>query len=520
MVNTEKSTHSLMSPLFLNFLVVMLLLAIAPAIISNSLTKTVTRDEQMYCTAAVLLSQGEKMYVDFPYVAQLPYHPILCAAVFKITNTSHYLFTARMFSCFLDIAGIVILILIIKRIFDDEPIAYPLAIAGGLLYLFNPYIDYIIGMAWNHNLVIFATLASIYLFITLNKTKALIIPKVVLIASLLTIATFSRPTTVLLWPIFLIMTCRKALIANSFSTPCFFVGGSLVTAAVPLWVISQAWHAFWLNAFKIPALNAQFLMSQNLSYSKIDLTIEAIIVNNPFLIISIVGYLLTLIFIYRRDKDINLTDDFLLILLVTIAFIIITYLPPTCWGQYFAIPVPFFLLLMMASMKSIMHFKGKFHFALLCMIIAASSIISIFSHPQVLGKTEHFRYDRSLLEPFKINKIAKEISGAVNTDQPILTLTPLYALEGNLPIYNQLAAGIFTYRIADMLTPEEREIANIIGPDEIANLVKVRPPAAVIVGPEFKELEYLENSLVTSDVKGWPTKTLKNNIILFIAPED
>jgi len=520
MVNTEKPTHSFTSPIFLNFLVVMLLLAIAPAVISNSLTKPVTQDEQMYCTAAVLISQGQNIYADFPYVAQLPYHPMLCAAVFKLANTSHYLLTTRMLSCLTDMATIIMLMLIIKRIFENQPIAYPLAIAGTLLYLFNQSVDHIIGLAWNHIIVTFASLAAIYFFITLNKTKNLIIPKIALIAALLTFAAFTRPTTALVFPVFLILVSRKAQLKNKLYTPVVFIAASILTAAAPLYVIAKAPQAFLLNAFKIPALNAQFLQSQDITLSKITLTLNAVFTVNSFLIIAVSVYLFAVIIIYRQHKNIKLNDNFLLILLVTIAFVIITYIPPTCRTQYFAIPVPFMIILMFASLKAITNVKGRQHFAIACILIVTSVIASIFSYPQVLGKTEHFRYGPSLLEPFRINNIANEIAEAVNNDQPILTLTPLYALEADLPIYNQFAAGIFTYRIAHLLTPEQRETAKIISPEELNVLLGDTPPAAVIIGSESKEFEYLENSLVTGDIKNWPTKTLKNNIIVFIDPQD
>ncbi|MGD8786597.1 MAG: hypothetical protein PVJ60_04165, partial [Phycisphaerales bacterium] len=67
-----------MSSKIINILVVLILIVISLAIFGNSMTKPLARDEQMYCTGAVLLSQGKMIYRDFSYAAQLPYHPLLC----------------------------------------------------------------------------------------------------------------------------------------------------------------------------------------------------------------------------------------------------------------------------------------------------------------------------------------------------------------------------------------------------------------------------------------------------------
>ncbi len=55
----------------------------------------------MYCTAGVLLSQGQSIYRDFSYPSQLPYHPLLLAALYKGLGTTHYLLVGRLVSAVL-----------------------------------------------------------------------------------------------------------------------------------------------------------------------------------------------------------------------------------------------------------------------------------------------------------------------------------------------------------------------------------------------------------------------------------
>jgi hypothetical protein len=76
-------------------IVLTILIVLSAAILANSMTKYVGRDEQMYCTGAVCLAQGKLIYRDFSYAAQMPYHPLLCAALYKMFATTHYLLVGR-----------------------------------------------------------------------------------------------------------------------------------------------------------------------------------------------------------------------------------------------------------------------------------------------------------------------------------------------------------------------------------------------------------------------------------------
>ena len=79
-----------MSQKVINAVAVLVVAIISLAILANSMTKPLGHDEQMYCTSGVLLAQGEMIYRDFSYVAQMPCHPFVYAALFKVLDTTHY----------------------------------------------------------------------------------------------------------------------------------------------------------------------------------------------------------------------------------------------------------------------------------------------------------------------------------------------------------------------------------------------------------------------------------------------
>lgn len=65
---------------------------------------------------------------------------------------------------------------------------------------------------------------------------------------------------------------------------------------------------------------------------------------------------------------------------------------------------------------------------------------------------------------------------------PVATLSPLYPLQAGLPIYPELAAGPFLWRVADHITPELRASYVMAGPQDLPQLFGERPPAAILTG--------------------------------------
>jgi hypothetical protein len=84
---------------------------------------------------------------------------------------------------------------------------------------------------------------------------------------------------------------------------------------------------------------------------------------------------------------------------------------------------------------------------------------------------------------------------------PVATLRPVYPIEAGLGIYPELAGGLFVYRVADWLTPEQREHYHTTSPHVVERLLNERPPGAILVGfypdypglPETPLIEYAES---------------------------
>ena len=175
-----------------------MLFILSLAVLANTMSKPVGRDEQMYCSGAVLMSQGKMIYRDFSYAAQMPYHPLLCAVLFKLFGTTHYLLVGRIVSCVCDILVMLGIVGIYRHIFRSFTISgMILGLCAVVLYLFNPLVDYANGYAWNHDVVIFCVVLSLWLFISTDFEQKSKYWRIAAIGALLTFATCMRITTVL-----------------------------------------------------------------------------------------------------------------------------------------------------------------------------------------------------------------------------------------------------------------------------------------------------------------------------------
>ena len=66
----------------------------------------------------------------------------------------------------------------------------------------------------------------------------------------------------------------------------------------------------------------------------------------------------------------------------------------------------------------------------------------------------------------------------------ILTLAPIYPLEGGRPIYPPLATGPFAWRTAYLVGEEERAVLGLVAPADLESYLASQPPVGVLVGPE------------------------------------
>ncbi len=530
-----------MSLKILNILVILILIALSLAILANSMTKPLGRDEQMYCTAGSLLAQGKMIYRDFSYPAQMPYHPLLYAALFKMLNTTHYLLVGRILSVVCDILIVVCIVGIYRRIFKSFAISgMLLSLAAAVLYVFNPLVDYANGYAWNHDVVVLFVVLSFWLFISTDfKQKS---PtegghdqnpvslgwRIAAIGALLTLATCMRITTALVELLFfaVLLSQPAGSIKQRLKTALPFLIAAAVVLIWPVWVIALAPRAFFLNLVRIPTLYGEWLHQIGMVYNKFDLIFVSLMMPGYFALIVITIYLCVVIVCLRRRLKISNARNLLLAALLPLTFFIIALIPPTMWRQYLAMPVPFLIISFAFPLLYLRKLVDKtspnkyFNIAVVlvnlfaAVLLAICVYIAVASYPVVLYRTPIVLVPEKWV-PIEIHRVSEDIAEKTKEPKLILTLAPLFAIEGGCDIYTELSAGSIVYRIADSLTPADRAVTHTVGPKTLAALLEKNPPSAVILGVERGKLAPLEAPLRAAVGADWETKTYHTGPTLY-----
>ena len=450
-----------MSPKIINTAVILILAALSLAILANSMTKLLGRDEQMYCAAGSLLAQGKMIYRDFSYPAQMPYHPLLYAALFKMLNTTYYLLVGRILSVICDILIVVCIVGIYRHIFKSFAVsAMFLALAGAILYVFNPLVDYANGYAWNHDVVILFVVLSFWLFASTDFKRKSKYWRIAAIGALLTLATCMRITTALVQLLFFVvlLTQPAESLKQRFKTALPFLIAAAVVLIWPVWVIAQAPRAFFLNLVKIPTLYGEWLHQIGMDHNKFLLIFTYLTMPGYFALIALTIYLCLMIVCLRRRLKISNAQNLLLAALLPVTFFIIALIPPTMWRQYLAMPVPFLLISAAFPLLYLRKLANKSrlnkHFKIASVLVSVCVLVAVVSYPVVLCRTVIVLVPESWV-PMRLHRISEDIAEKLKTQNSklILTLAPLYALEGGCNIYPELSAGSIVYRIADSLPP-------------------------------------------------------------------
>jgi len=503
-------------PKIAGVLAVLAISVIALAVFANSMTKSLGHDEQMYCTAAALVAQGRMIYRDFSYVAQMPYHPLLCAAIFNLLNTTHYLLTARIISSLCDIFIIICIIGIYYRAFGSSPAGLLPGLAGAVMYVFNPFVDYANGLAWNHDLITLCIVLSFWIFQTSDsKSKPGYWP-VAVIAALLTLAACTRPTTILVQFLFFaaLLIQRTGSVKQKMTIILLFLAVTAVFWAWPAWTILSAPRASFLNLLLIPLLNSRFLHQTGMFYGKSEMIFIFLTMNACFSLILMAVYLCAAVLWNLKKLKIPNKKLMIFACLLTIVCFIIAFIPLTTWPQYFAAPILLLIISFAYPLSYLRRLAGDRYFIIAVVLMIACAFTTIGSNFEVFERIPQLLTPRSWV-PIQVHNISQDIVGRAKSPKLALTLSPLYAIEGGCEIYTEFSAGPFVYRIADDLSPSDRRLLNAVGSESLGELPKNHPPSVMILGlePKFLEVPFFRH--IKPDKETWDVKIYDNGPMVY-----
>jgi hypothetical protein len=507
-----------------------------------ALVKPLDHDEQMYVAAADLLRRGAGLpYRDFHFF-QMPNLELGYAALFLLTD--HLLLAARLLNAALAVGSLAILFALVWRRFQSA--GYFAALAAGAapvaLVVGNGPFTFAAGLAWNHDLPVLLTLLAVSLFP--NACEAPGDPsgteqgtgergqrdtshdyaqpvagmgtrrtaRLVLAGAALGLAIGARlafaPAVL---PFLLAAALPGAGEAGQASDqaparraawrrgPGVLAAGVLLGLAPVLALATPAPQAFLFDNLTYHLRNAAYWQAAGqtvaMSLPGKLAYMGGVLRDQPACLALLAVYALfalpALVTVLRRGR-VAVHGDLLLATMLAPCLLAGALVPTPTWYQYFYAPVPFMALAatlgLGALSKAAIWRRGRW--GLIALWIAAGPAL-------VNGAQVYAGYlrDGAFLQPagwvpVQAHRAGEEIRQLLDTrgtpgaGRRVLTLAPLYPLEGGLEIYPALAAGPFAWRVAPLLSAAQRRAFAVVGSSDLDALVGTDAPVAVLTGAE------------------------------------
>jgi len=501
----------------------LLLVVLSPVIFMNSMAKPVIDAEHASCAAGVLLTRDKMIYRDFACAAQMPYHPFLCAAIFKAFNTTHYLFAGRMLTVVCDILIVISIIGIFQRVFTSFPVAgLLLGMAMAVLFVFNYHVVRVNGFALNQDFMVLCILVSFWLLVSVDFNRRSWYLRIGAIGALLTLASCLRFTAIFIQLLFFaILLIRRAESGRQmFKTALPFLIAPVFVLILPIWTMVHAPRAFFINVFEMPLIRLQMIHKMQsimggVFYEKCKNILYCTEPGDIFLFL-IAAFLVVLIILARHKLDTSDLKNALLAVLVPVIFLIITLCAPEFLYENFAVLIPFIiisfaypLLYLRRLGKNIPHT----FFRIASIVVIACTFSAVASNPFSLLRISGILRSQSWV-PMRVHRISEEVARKIKEPKLIVTLGPLYALESGCDIYPELSSGWEGCKVASILSDSKRKITNTLNPETFKQMLKERPPSGIIIDrdPRKEQITRIGLVLIRIAKTKWPIQGYDKSI--------
>jgi len=451
----------------------------------NNIMTYLNHNEHMYIAAAALVKDNYHLYGDFAFV-QMPLLPLLYGYTYKLLGTEYYLLTGKLFSClFYVLSGSVVFLLarkLLRGLFLSSGVL--------LLYVLNTTVLQAAQESSNYILPIAASFMAFHAYVSSLNPQAIKRVRILLSGVLVAVAIGTKAyyaaivlpfvMTSLLFPRAFSMHKRVTRVLMPL------VCGILIGLLPVLCCFARDPGAFIFNNLDYHGLNAQWRAMNDTGMT----------------LVSKVGYARQVLFSYENvvpvlapllcfffalfsgavdtpKKFLNSISAELCLSLFLFAVAVPTILIPTpTWLQYFAMPVSFSFLLLISAFAWSQPFSRYLTQAAVSTFVLLAFLCGT---PYLFVKTVGKRWVGMDVHNVAL-RIRSEIAAAPAESMKMATLSCLYAVEANIPIYRELATGPFLYRVGDLLGSDRRSRMHGTSPQTIEELLEQDPPAAIFFG--------------------------------------
>jgi hypothetical protein len=482
---------------------------------AGALARTMTaqaslRDENMYVTAGVLAGQGS-LYSDFAYL-QMPHAPLAYRALFALTGTSHYLLAARALSVALLLLAALLVYLISRRLTGALDVSLLLT----LLFVLNANIAETMSYAWGAALGIPLSLLAVYGLPAQDAQRPAF--RMSLCGFFVGLAVGTKAYYLAAAPP-LLLACavhgapprRVARVATSAAS---FLAGMILGLLPASYYFRRHADVFVFDNVVFHRLNTMWRREIGYEWTMGPFS-KLQFLKGQWEDPSNVALLVALLFLAARGLRPaggtglvarGLRPDLLLCAGLVAATTAGALLPTPLWPHYFAMPVPFVVLLLAALCRQASD-AGDGEMARTALRVAVIICVA-FALPRMLTSLAALRH-RDRWVPLVVHDTGVKIRAQVlkpggdGRVGRVATLSPMYAVEAGLPIYPELATGVFLYRVGDFLSSAERERYVATSPRTLAGLLDADPPSAVVTGGDKFEGELEAPFVAYAEQRGY-----------------
>lgn len=489
------------------FLIPILMFAIAGAFAMNM--TAFWYDEHMYITASVFVAQGKELYKDFAYL-QTPYLPFLYGSLYRILGIeSYYFFIGKLLSFLFLIISSVVLFLLARRVLHD------LFLSLGIvtLFLLNINILNSAALATNFMMPVALSIISFYLFYISfieNQIKLVGITFAGIFLALAIGTKFTYATAVI--PFVMIIICYLAMEKysyinikkNSIYSLLFYIAG-LTVGLLPILFFISDFDSFSFNNLGFHNVNAHWRQITDFDgpmslYAKLAFAHKQYFKSDT--LILLLGIMLGAGLSIKSSQTMRQaiqqihSGAFLTFFLVLITAIT-ALIPTPSWPHYYSIPIGFLFILFIFSCVSDSEKTSILHKRLVLILIF---VTAAYNGPHLLWNISRLAHKETWIalrsHDVSTNVQNVLIENGIATDRKIATLSPIYAIESNLPTYSELSTGPFLFRVGDLLTPEQRKHFAGTSAESLDDLFAEDPPAAILVDYEGGDLVDLNKPFI------------------------
>lgn len=461
------------------------LVVMALALFGRIMAYPLQHDEQLFMAAGILLSDG-RLYADLGF-NHLPNYPWLLSGVFQLTGTDHYLLVARLLTFTFWLAAgaalwciardharsrLVGLVAIILLFGNATLLGSPGVLASNnfapmtfALWGFYAFLRGVEAAPLRPGLV---ALGGLLLSLAIGfKANYVFLAIPFAVASLFVPSGLSLPRRLLL------VTLPLALGGGIGALPTLYylLSDPAGFFAHTLYYFTDLHVAHWqgLDVPKVMGIAGKVILAEGIWLS-------------GNILLALTGALAFLLARglagaggWRQPWPIWVA------LALVLAGMAVSFVPTPAFPHYYVPPIAFILLLFILAFAPLPVAPRR----MMVPLLVALGLLGMVGGASRLAPSLFDLVRPAQWTGLRIHAAAAQIaqlSGDEGTR--IATLAPLYALEGGRPIYRELSAGPFVYRVAASIPAEQRRHYAAVSPQGLPALLDADPPAAILVGLE------------------------------------